>query len=286
MKKLGLATLVIGLALWSLPALADVAPPVYTSFDNNAFDGQNIIDGAQILIDTEGYAATQAPRTFDPGEAWGPQSISMSIPVSASIPCYLEFLFQGNDTNRLMTSWGPDGEGGGPINTNANGNYIAFHPEVGGYIDADWNVITGPNGNGAILASHDKNFEASIEGRSYIRACDTFISTLWSNMPYKYSVSFANGGLTGGFDNKTLPVEMRFQVGDETLTFAVADAKDNSAWTSHVFDAAPYEVIPRAEALTTSVVVQQFRVPFNRQYTAGRYTGTATFTAATIAPNS
>lgn len=252
MKRLFLMTLALCLVLAAVPAMA-----------TNPLDGVQITEGDWIVIDTDGYASG-APRYFNPGEPWGNQEAQVKLPVSALIPCYLEMLFQGNDVNVLLQSWGP-----GAKAAYAPGNmYVAFHPEVGGYIRGDWSLY--PD-------SHDNNYEAVL-GESFIRGCDTFRTELWSNMNYKYTVSVANGGLKGGLDaNAILPVEMRAAV-------SIADpGLANAVWGGdHSFLAGDAVLVNGSNFLQSRVIYQQFRVPFNRSFSAGHYTGEITFTAATI----
>jgi hypothetical protein len=254
MKRLFLVALALCLVLAAVPAMAE-----------NLLDGRQITVGPWIVIETEGYA-TGAPRYFNPGEAWGNQETQVRLPMSALIPCYLEMLFQGNDVNALLQSWGPDANA-----DYAPGNmYLAFHPEVGGYIHADWSLY--PD-------SHDNNYEAPLGDDSFIRGCDTFKTQLWSNMNYKYTVSVKDGGLKGGLDaNAVLPVDMRAAVSVTDPGLA------NAVWGgTHTFLADGDAVlVDGGNFLQSRVIYQQFRVPFNRSFSAGHYTGEITFTAATI----
>jgi hypothetical protein len=254
MKKIVVAVLALCLAFWAAPAMAE-----------DLLDGIKSTDGTVIAIDLDGYA-TGAPRYFNPGEAWGNQELSITMPMSALIPCYLEMLFQGNDANRTLQSWGPDAK----LATDGAGNYIAFHPEVGGYINADWSLI--PD-------SHDNNYEALL-GAAWIRACDTFKTTLWSNMNYKYSVSIPDGGLVKG--SEVLPVEMRYAKFDTTSADKNLADVIASDWSANQSFSAPVVILNGGNVLKENTVFQQFRVPFSKEYSAGHYTGSITFTAATI----
>ncbi|NLN20338.1 MAG: hypothetical protein GX162_13865 [Firmicutes bacterium] len=106
-------------------------------------------------------------------------------------------------------------------------------------------------------------------------------------MNYQYTVTVANGGLSGGINGGGfLDVEMRYAAmlldDDPGLP-----AENGSEWNPQTFTFADQQdntvtVLDGGNILQTWVIYQQFCVPFNRSVPAGRYTGTVTFTAATI----
>lgn len=236
----------------------------------NLLDGVKLIPGTDLVIDKNGYA-TGSPRFFNPGEAFGNQEVKVTLPMSALLPCYLEMEFQGNDLNVMQQTWGP----GAKSNYSPGNIYIAFHPEVGGYIHGDWSLY--PD-------SHDSNYEVPLGSDAFIRACDTFRTALWSNMNYKYTVTVPNGGLKGGLDpNAVLPVQMRAAIKLNTDPgFGALTASD---WTyAHDFSVNGVDavLITGGNFSKSTYIYQQFRVPFNKDFSAGHYTGSISFTAATI----
>lgn len=250
MKRLGLVAFALCLALLAVPAMAE-----------DLLDGKKVIIGEQLVIDETGYA-TGSPRYFNPGEAWGKQEAQVKLPMSALIPCYLEMVFQGNDVNVELQSWGP-----GTVANYVPGNmYMAFHPEVGGYVDAAWELYEGSTSN---------HYEVPVGDNAFIRACDTFRTELWSNMNYKYTVSVKDGALSGA--GGSLPVQTRFAASTTDPGLAAAN------WGgTYDFANGDLVVLNGGNVLQSRVIYQQFRVPFNREVAAGHYTGEITFTAATI----
>ncbi len=251
MKKL-LALLVLG-SLLIFPVIASA----------NGSGGVVII-GPDTLLDTSDYYSDNtAPRNFDPNEAYAPQSVSTRLNLSAMLPCYLEMTFVGNDANAELLSYGP-----GAAATYAPGYYVAFHPGLGGYIDADWATVSGSTSSNAHVSPFDGNF---------IRGCDTFMTVLWSNMNYKYEVK--TPGLSGPAN---LPIDMRVaKYADNTTEFSV-DGLNYSI--EHTFSPNSQVAVLEngANRLQWRTFFHQFRVPYSADYPAGHYRGTIEFVATTI----
>ncbi|MGI6082126.1 MAG: hypothetical protein ACOYEP_04560 [Limnochordia bacterium] len=268
MKRLLLVVLALCVAL---------AVPVMAA--NDTVPGRVTYGLEPVLIDYEGYMESDnnGARTFNlNNDAWGNQTAQVKVPMSALVPCYLEMEFYGNNAHMLLQSWGPNSSAIGDGGWGENGRqpvYLAFHPEIGGFVDEAWDYIPDSTTN---------NYQALLpengDTAAYIRGCDTYLTKLWSNMNYKYTVKVAGGGLTGGIDEGFLPIHMRYAVSEDD------PGLDAAVWNGfHNFEDAEEKVlVDGGNFLKSTVIYQQFRVPFNREIQAGRYTGDITFVAATI----
>lgn len=209
-------------------------------------------------------------RTWPTELGYGNQDLVVKMPAHAWIPCYLELQVTGNSLNVKTQSWGQNA--GDTVDTSAAA-VIAFHPAIGGYVDAGWNQIGTQFGD---------NVEVGPDAGVFIKSCDIFKSVIWSNMPYQYSVVVPNGGLKGqdAWNNSEyLKVDMRW---DKTLT-------DLGTASTSMFSFVPTTttsivVVPSSpsNAGVTSTLFQQFRVPFDRTVKAGKYLGEVNFCAATL----
>lgn len=251
MKKWTLLVALICVMLFSTIALAEEP--------NN--DGKLIALGGAVIIDSNGYRDAQAPRYLYPAdEDLGRQSAKVKLPVWAFLPCYLEFTFQGNDMNGKLQSWGA----GSNVEWNGGGSLIGFYPAVGGYVNGAWEYI----------ANSTSNYHEIEPGPGvFIRACDTYKTQIWANLPYKLTISIANNGLSLAGFATVLPVELR-----TSPTFTGS----GDVWTERGTLTSADMLLAQADALVGTTLFSQMRVPYSKDFKAGKYTGEITFTAATL----
>lgn len=241
--------------------------------------GRDLWDGTEVFYGELGTYLDN-DQGFDRYKTGGPdwnngdQSTEVELAMRALLPCHLEMTFEGNGINTTLESWGYEAQ----VATGPGGlEPLIFNPDYSGYM-LDWDPI---------IPSDSNNYEIEPGPGVYIRGCDTFRSEVWSNLNYKYTVSVPGGGLTGNplDPDLVLPVSMRAAVfaGTPDPGFSGLVAGD---WTvAHDFssdeDIDLVNGIPD-NFLTTAVVYHEFRVPYDRIYPSGEYTGAITFTAATI----
>ena len=202
-------------------------------------------------VTVSGVTVTGDTPDYDVGDFIGDQEINVTISTAALIPCYLEMELIGNGGYTKGKSIGADAVL--DIDRTEESHWMLFHPDFGGFMDADWNLL----GEGDIVDFSTLGPEAG----TFLNACDMWTANLFANVDYGFDV---DASPLEGPDNTELFMDMRATSPDATLVgYEFLDIG-----LANVFN---------GQALESASIFMQFRVPFNNELIAGQYDGEITF---------
>ncbi len=186
---------------------------------------------------------------------------SIVVDTVAFIPTYVKLELSGNSGKSTVHAFGPFTVGNSLFE-----NALIFDNEIGGFIDENWNSL----GHGEQLSiAPDKN--------RYIQASDYLKAVIFSNDNYKYEVTASPLLATSesAIPNASLSLEM---------AYSTLNANDSYGdWQSFTFTGInSSEMIAQKSALQTLTVMHRFRVPYNNEVAAGKYTGKIHFKVYTL----
>lgn len=228
-----------------------------------------------------GYGDRYNPPTYTPGD----QSATVTLTAKAVLPCYLELTFQGNGANATLQSFGPGSAATwsgymAPTGGTAGNVSIDFSPAISGFVNSDWSE----------KAPYGTNKQVAPGDGIYIPSCDIFRSEIKSNLDYNYSVASSGLTMSGFGGSYNLPIQMRTAIfaGTGAASKTLADAKASFPTTASDLPATNTADILGINGTsthnvgTTTVVYQQFRVPYDTTRPAGEYSGSIVVKAWTL----
>ncbi len=181
----------------------------------------------------------------------GDQEINVTISTAALIPCYLEMELIGNGGYTKGKSVGADAVL--DINRENESHWMLFHPDFGGFMDSDWNLL----GDSDVVDFSTLGTGAG----TFLNACDMWTANLFANVDYGFDV---DASPLVGPNNIELSMDMRATSPDVTLeSYEFLDIG-----LANVFN---------GDALESASIFMQFRVPYNNTLEAGQYDGDITF---------
>jgi len=256
----------------------ELVPPDFANWYENYWNANELGAATQVL-DLKGddtYTTIKGVLTWrdDIVTDVDDQHINLKLDTIAMIPCYLEMELVGNAGYTKAKSIGA----GAIVDYHKTGSHrMGFRPELGGFIDADWNFL---GIDAEVIATSLDNEDFSTLGPGvYIAACDMWTANLYGNVPYDFRVDAT--ALSQG--DRDLFMDMRYLTGSIINIEGFNDFGDDAievvglgSGENGEYDFGEFEIC------TVNTVLMQFRVPFEECAPAGLYHGTITFRMSTV----